>query len=107
MLKSPVTGVFPPLLVLLLPPLFPLLFPVAGRTVASFVISSVRASSAKYLPHTSQCQYSILPASVFVGALASVWTMVCPVGLSIVSSFEISSVRASSEKYLPQDRQCQ
>ena len=54
--------------------------PVAARTVFSFVISVPAASSAKYLPHTSQYQYSILPSFSQVGSFASKCCRSCSCG---------------------------
>ena len=76
-------------------------------TVSACVISAVHASSLKYLPHTVQCQYSMLPSAVQVAAVAAICSIVCATFAVTVSACVISAVHASSLKYLPHTVQCQ
>ena len=81
--------------------------PVAGIMVSSLLISLVRASSLKYLPHTGQYQYSLFPASVAVAALASVFSASWPLAAITSLSQVVSFWQAASVKYLPHPAQYQ
>ena len=53
------------------------LWPGAAITVSAIVISIVQASSEKILSHVPQVQYAMLPTSVHVAAVASVFVVAC------------------------------
>ena len=73
----------------------------------SFAISFLPSLSEKNLPQTEQVQYSLLPASVQVGAFASVLVRLWPLASMTQLSASISVVPFSSEKYLWQTEQVQ
>ena len=61
-------------------------WPLAGMTQLFSLISSVAASSLKYLPQAEQVQYALLPSSVQVASFTGVPTTVWPLGeTSLVS----------------------
>ena len=74
---------------------------------ASLVVSCVHSSFLKYLPHISQCQYSLFPASVHVAATSVICSLVWPSALMVSASLVVSCVHSSFLKYLPHISQCQ
>ena len=80
------------------------LWPAAGIFTASAVVSVVPFSSEKNLPQRSQTQYSLLPSSVQVGVLASVFVRVCDAQAARLMLYCVFDARLSVPSVYPAGR---
>ena len=81
-----------------------------SESSTALAVSGLASSDKKYFLQCSQVQYSLLPSSVQVGALASTFVSLWLAGITVSESstaLAVSGLVSSDKKYFPQCSQVQ